>query len=220
VHIPDGYVGAPVAVAGGLVATAGIGLCARRAAGGMRERDVPLAGLCAAFFLLLDAPVFPVGAGSSAHLLGGALAVALLGPWLGAVVMTVTTVVQALFLGDGGTTALGLNVTNLALVPAFAGYPLLAGLTRLLPRSPGATAVACGLAALVSVLAAAALFSLEFWAGSAIGVPPATMAAGVLGTYTVVAVIEAVLTALIVRAVLALRPDLVRVYRARREAAP
>jgi cobalt/nickel transport system permease protein len=215
VHIPDGYVNAPVAVAGGVVATVGVGLCGRRARASLGERDIPLAGLCAAFFLLLDAPIFPVGAGSSAHLLGGTLAVALLGPWLGAVVMTVTTVVQALFLGDGGTTALGLNVTNLALVPACAGYPVIIALVRLLPRSPRATAIACGVAALVSVLVAALLFSVEYWIGGTVGVPPMTMAAGVLGTYTVVGVLEAVVTAVIVRAVLALRPDLVRAHRRR-----
>ncbi len=73
--------------------------------------------------------------GTEGHLLGGALAVVLLGPWLGPVVITVVTVVQALFLGDGGLSTLGVNVVNLALVPAAVGYPVLLGLRRLLPRS-------------------------------------------------------------------------------------
>ena len=84
-----------------------------------------LAGLAAAFFLVLGAPIIPVAVGTEGHLLGGTLAVALLGPWLGPVVITVVTVVQALFLGDGGLSTLGINVVNLALVPAAVGYPVL-----------------------------------------------------------------------------------------------
>ena len=129
-HIPDGFVSPTVTVAGAVVAVAGLALCVRRARLDVTERQLPLAGLAAAFFLVLGAPIIPIAVGTEGHLLGGTLAVALLGPWLGPVVITVVTVVQALFLGDGGLSTLGINVMNLALVPAVIGYPVLLGLAQ------------------------------------------------------------------------------------------
>jgi cobalt/nickel transport system permease protein len=211
VHVPDGFVSPTVAVAGAAVAVAGLGLCVRRAGREGTERQLPLAGLAAAFFLVLGAPIIPVAVGTEGHLLGGTLAVALLGPWLGPVVITVVTVVQALFLGDGGLSTLGVNVVNLALVPAAVGYPVLLGLQRVLPRRPTGTAAAAGVAAGVSVLAAAGLFTAEYALGGAAGVPLRTIAVSTLGVYALVAVLEGLVTGLVVRALLALRADLVHV---------
>jgi cobalt/nickel transport system permease protein len=211
VHIPDGFVSAPVAVAGAAVAVAGLTICVRRAGRDGTERQLPLAGLVAAFFLVMGAPIIPVAVGTSGHLLGGTLAVALLGPWLGPVVITVVTVAQALFLGDGGVSALGVNVVNLALIPAAVGYPLLLGLRRVLPRRPAGLTVAAGVAAVVSVLAAAVLFTVEYALGGAVGVPLYTVAGSVIGVYALVAVFEGLVTAVVVRSLLALRADLVRV---------
>ncbi|HEX2263331.1 MAG TPA: energy-coupling factor ABC transporter permease [Pseudonocardiaceae bacterium] len=210
-HIPDGFVSAPLAVAGAAVAVAGLTICVRRAGRDGTERQLPLAGLVAAFFLVMGAPIIPVAVGTSGHLLGGTLAVALLGPWLGPVVITVVTVAQALFLGDGGVSALGVNVVNLALIPAAVGYPLLLGLRRVLPRRPAGLTVAAGVAAVVSVLAAAVLFTVEYALGGAVGVPLYTVAGSVIGVYVLVAVFEGLVTAVVVRSLLALRADLVRV---------
>ncbi|MBV8542876.1 MAG: energy-coupling factor ABC transporter permease [Pseudonocardiales bacterium] len=210
-HIPDGFVSPAVAVTGAAVAVAGLGVCLRRAGLDLSERQLPLAGLAAAFFLVLGAPIIPVAVGTEGHLLGGTLAVALLGPWLGPVVVTVVTVVQALFLGDGGLSTLGVNVVNLALVPAVVGYPVLLGLRRLLPRCSTGTAVAAGVAAAVSVLAAAALFTAEYAVGGAAGIPLRTVAFSTFGVYAVVAVLEGLVTALVVRGLLAVRADLVQV---------
>ncbi|MDQ4092246.1 MAG: energy-coupling factor ABC transporter permease [Actinomycetota bacterium] len=210
-HIPDGFVSAPVAVAGAAVAVAGLTICVRRTGRDGTERQLPLAGLIAAFFLVMGAPIIPVAVGTSGHLLGGTLAVALLGPWLGPVVITVVTVAQTLFLGDGGVSALGVNVVNLALMPAVVGYPLLLGLRRVLPQRPAGITVAAGVAAVVSVLAAAALFTVEYALGGAVGVPLHTVAGSVIGVYALVAVFEGLVTAVVVRSLLALRADLVRV---------
>ncbi|MGH3981647.1 MAG: energy-coupling factor ABC transporter permease [Pseudonocardiaceae bacterium] len=210
-HIPDGFVSTPVAVAGAAVAVAGLTICVRRAGRDGTEKQLPLAGLVAAFFLVVGAPIIPVAVGTSGHLLGGTLAVALLGPWLGPVVITVVTVAQALFLGDGGVSALGVNVVNLALMPAAVGYPLLLGLRRVLPRRPAGLTVAAGVAAVVSVLAAAVLFTVEYALGGAVGVPLHTVAGSVIGVYALVAVFEGLVTAVVVRCLLVLRADLVRV---------
>ncbi|MGH3764031.1 MAG: energy-coupling factor ABC transporter permease [Pseudonocardiaceae bacterium] len=210
-HIPDGFVSPAVAATGAVVALAGLAVCVRRARLDVAERQLPLAGLAAAFFLVLEAPFIPVTVGTSGHLLGGTLAVALLGPWLGPVVITVVTVVQALFAGDGGLSTLGVNVVNLALVPAAVGYPVLLGLRRVVPRGPTGTAVATGVAAAVSVLAAAVLFTAEYALGGAAGIPLRTVAVSTIGVYALVAALEAIVTALVVRGLLAVRADLVQV---------
>lgn len=220
-HVPDGFLAGEAIAAGAVVAGAGVALCLRRATAEGRERDLPIAGLAAAFFLVGDAPMFPVTVGTQGHLLGGTLAVALLGPWLGALTIAVVCAIQALALGDGGITALGLNVVNLALVPAFVGYPLLLAARRLLPDTPAGLSLACGASAFVCVVLAAAIFVAEFALGAVVAIDLRTMAASILGVYVVVAAIEATVTALIVRGLLAVRPDLVRVaepMRRRRDA--
>jgi len=187
-HIPDGFVSPAVAVAGAAVAVAGLSVCVRRAGRGATERQLPLAGLAAACFLVLGAPVIPIAVGTEGHLLGGTLAVALLGPWLGPIVITVVPV-----------------------VPAAVGYPVLLGLRRLLPRGSMGIAVAAGVAAAVSVLAAAVLFTAEYAVGGAAGLSLRTVAVSTIGMYALVAVVEGVVTALVVRGLLAVRADLVPV---------
>jgi precorrin-4 C11-methyltransferase/cobalamin biosynthesis protein CbiM len=210
-HIPDGFVSGEAAVAGAAVAAAGLAVCVGRVEREGRERDLPIAGLAAAFFLVGDAPMFPVTVGTQGHLLGGALAVCLLGPWLGAITIAVVAAVQALALGDGGVSTLGLTIVTLALVPAFAGYPLALALRRLLGRTPRGLAVACGIAAAVAVELSALTFVGVFALGAAVPIDLTKIAWSTLGAYAVIGLVEGTLTALIVRALLAVRPDLVRI---------
>jgi cobalt/nickel transport system permease protein len=209
-HIPDGFLTGEAAAIGWAAGGAGLAYCLHRVHGEQRERDLPIAGLAAAFFLVGDAPLFPVTVGTQGHLLGGMLACALLGPWLGAVTILVVCAIQALALGDGGITTLGLGIVNLALVPAFIGYPLLLALRRLRP-TPGGIAVAAGVCAWICVVLAACLFSLEFALGGMVDVDTGTVTAGVVGTYALIGIVEGVLTALVLRALMGVRPDLVRV---------
>ena len=66
---------------------------------------------------------FPLGAGTSGHLLGGALLAATLGPRTGDHrVMTAILSLQALVFQDGGLLALGANVFNMAVAGTLAGY--------------------------------------------------------------------------------------------------
>src|SRR3954467_11022131 len=167
-HIPDGFLSGEASVAGAAVAGAGLAVCLRRMRAEERERDLPIAGLAAAFFLVGDAPMFPITVGTEGHLLGGALAVCLLGPWLGAVTVAVVATIQALALGDGGISTLGLTIVTLALVPAFAGYPIAVALRRLLGGTAKGLAIACGIAAAVAVELSAVTFVGEFALGAAV----------------------------------------------------
>lgn len=210
-HIPDGFLSGEAAAIGWAGAVAGLGVAVRQAKLADNERQLPVAGLAAAFFLVGDAPLVPVTVGTQGHLLGGTLAVVLLGPWLGALTIAVVASIQALVLGDGGITTLGLTIVNLALVPALIGYPLVRLLRRALPKTTTALSAACGVAAFVCVLLAAVLFVVEVTLTAVVDIEARTVATAMLGTYAVVGVVEGVLTALIVRALLGVRPDMVRI---------
>jgi cobalt/nickel transport system permease protein len=210
-HIPDGFLSGEACAAGAVVAGAGLAICLRRLRGEERERDLPIAGLAAAFFLVGDAPMFPITVGTQGHLLGGALAVCLLGPWLGAITIAVVATIQALALGDGGISTLGLTIITLALVPAFAGYPLAIALRRVLGGTPKGLAIACGIAAALAVELSAVTFVGEFALGAVVHIDLAKIAWSTLGAYAVIGLLEGALTGLIVRALLSVRPDLVRI---------
>jgi len=210
VHIPDGFLSGEAVAAGWTAGALGLAVCLRQAHREQRERDLPVAGLAAAFLLVADAPLFPVTIGTQGHLLGGLLAVALLGPWLGAVTVAVVAAIQALALGDGGITTLGLAIVNLALVPAFVGYPLLLFLRRLLHPTASGIALAAGLSAWICVVLAALAFFAEFALGAAVDIDLRAVGVGIVGVYALVGLVEAALTTLILRAILGVRPDLVR----------
>jgi cobalt/nickel transport system permease protein len=151
---------------------------------------------------------FPVAAGTSGHLLGGVLAAVLVGPWTGAVCLAVVLAVQALF-ADGGLTALGLNVVNMALVGGLGGYAAFAALRAVLPRTHGSVVVASGVAAGLSVVLASAAFAVEYAIGGAGEASTAAVLGAMVGVHTLIGVGEGVITAMTVGAVLASRPDLV-----------
>ncbi len=208
-HIPDGFIDAGTSAAAGAVAVAGLGVCVRRTADSLQDREVPLAGLTAAFVFAVQMLNFPVAAGTSGHLLGGVLAVVLVGPYLGTLCISVVLLVQALLFADGGLTALGLNVVNMALMTSFGGYAVFLVLRRLLPRTRTSVVVASGMAAGVSVVLASLGFTLEYAIGGTGGAPVSTVAGAMVGVHVLIGIGEGVITALAVSAVLATRPDLV-----------
>jgi cobalt/nickel transport system permease protein len=191
------------------VAAGGLGATLRRAGEVLDERRVPLAGLVAAFVFAVQMLNFPVASGTSGHLLGGALAAVLVGPAVGAVCVTVVLAVQALLFADGGLSALGLNVLNMALVTAFGGYAVFVLMRRVVSRTPSSVVAAAGVAAVVSVVLSALAFTLEYALGGTGTASVATVAGAMVGVHVVIGVGEGVITALVVGAVLATRPDLV-----------
>jgi len=130
-HIPDGFLSAPVAGAGFLLTAAAVTVAVRRTNRTLGERSVPLMGVMAAFIFAAQMMNFPVAGGTSGHLLGGALAAILLGPWAAIIVMTAVVGVQALMFQDGGLAALGTNVFNMGVVTALLGYAVYAAASRL-----------------------------------------------------------------------------------------
>lgn len=209
-HIPNGIIGIPTSLAFGLVAALAVACCVMMAGRGLDDRLVPLAGLATAFVFAAQMLNFPVTAGVSGHLLGGALAAALLGPWLGVLCVTVVIGVQALLFADGGVTALGLNVVNMAVIATFAAYAVIALALKLLPRTRIGLTIAVFAAAVVSVVAASAGFIVQFWlGGEAPGETLGEVAAAILSVHVLIGVGEGLITAAAVVAVALTRPDLV-----------
>ena len=177
-----------------------------------RERVTTLPAVIAAYLLVAQLLVIPVGLGTSAHLVGTGLAALLVGPEVTIVCVAAVVVVQALLLADGGVTAIGLNVINDGVVPALVTWNLFR-LARPLARSPRRQALLGGAAAGVGSLAAAGAAAAAFAIGGTDVVPALTVATAIGGAHLVIAVVEAALTAAILATVLHLRPDLVRATR-------
>ena len=208
-HIPDGFINAGVSAGAGIVAAGGVGVCLKKAADDLEERQAPMAGLVAAFIFAVQMLNFPVAAGTSGHLLGGVLAAVLVGPWSGALCVALVLFVQALFFADGGLSALGLNVINMAIFGALGGYAVFVWLRKLLPATRPMVVVASGIAGGVSVVFAAIGFWIGYALGGVGGAPLRTVFAAMVGAHVLIGVGEGIITALTVAAVLAVRPDLV-----------
>ena len=217
-HVPDGFLDAPTSAATAAVAAGGVALALRGARRELDERTAPLAGLTAAFVFAVQMVNFPVGAGTSGHLMGGLLAAVLVGPWTAVLCMTVVLMVQALLFADGGLTALGTNVTLLGLVAIVVGWWAFRLLTAVLPKTHSGVLVAAGTGAFLSVPVAALVFVGLFAVGGVADVPVGTVAAAMGGVHVLIGLGEAVITVAVVGAVLAVRPDLVYGARALRRA--
>lgn len=219
-HVPDGFLDVPTSVATGVVAVAVVGTALRRAEREIAETGPALPGLTAAFVFAAQMVNFPVGAGTSGHLLGGALAAVLVGPWTAVVVLTSVLLVQALLFADGGLTALGTNVITMAVVGVLVGYLVARLVLRLLPARPRSVVPAAAVGAFVSVPAAALCFTALYAIGGTVDIPLGRLATAMVGWHLVIGVGEALITSAVLAAVVATRPDLVHLARHLPTAAP
>jgi cobalt/nickel transport system permease protein len=208
-HVPDGFIDAPTLLVFDVVAIGGVAQAVKQGARELDDKQVPLAGLVAAFIFAVQMLNFPVAAGTSGHLLGGVLAAVLVGPWLGVLAVSVVLLIQALVFADGGLTALGLNVTLMALVAGLGGYLVFVGLRWMLPRAATSVVVAAGIAAGASVVLASIGFTLAYSAGGGGAASTGTVLVAMVGVHALIGIGEGLITALTVGAVMSVRPDLV-----------
>jgi cobalt/nickel transport system permease protein len=209
VHVPDGFLDATTSVATAVVAIGAVAYSLRGARRELDDRVAPLAGLVAVFVFAAQMVNFPVGAGTSGHLLGGAMAAVLVGPRTATICLTVVVTVQALLFADGGVSALGTNVLLLAVVGPWVGYAAFVAARAVLPARLASVPVAAGFGALVSVLAAAMVFVGLYAVGGAAPVPLDSLVAAMGTWHLFIGLGEAVITFLVVSSLVATRPDLV-----------
>lgn len=212
-HVPDGFLDGPTSVATAGVAAVAVAAALRGARRELDDRTAPLAGLVAVFVFAAQMINFPVGAGTSGHLMGGVLAAVLVGPWTATLALTVVLIVQALAFADGGLTALGTNITLIAVVAVWIGYAVVRLVQSARPQSRRLIPVAAAIGALVSVPAAALAFTGLWAVGGAAPIDLGLLASTMIGWHTLIGIGEAVITFLAVSAVLGARPDIVHAAR-------
>ena len=121
-HAPDGFFSLPVAIAGYAATAIALAYAVHRTNRDLSERAVPMMGVMAAFIFAVQMLNFPVAGGTSGHLVGGALAAIVLGPWAAIIVMTAVVGLQALLFQDGGLLVLGVNLLVMSVLSVLAGY--------------------------------------------------------------------------------------------------
>ncbi|WP_209313925.1 energy-coupling factor ABC transporter permease [Blastococcus sp. TF02A-35] len=218
-HVPDGFLDPATSATTGALAAGTVALALTRARAELDDRTAPLAGLTAAFVFAGQMINFPVAAGTSGHLIGAVLTAVLVGPWTAVLCMTAVLLVQAVLFADGGLTALGTNVTLMGLVAVLVGYGVFRGLAAVLPRTRTGVLAASGVAAVLSVPAAALAFVGLFALGGTVDLALGTVVSAMTGVHLLIGLGEAAITVAVVGAVLAVRPDLVHGARGMRAAA-
>jgi cobalamin biosynthesis protein CbiM len=208
-HIPDGFIDVQTSAIFAGLAAAGVATALKGARGQLDEKTAPLAGLTAVFIFAVQMLNFPVAAGTSGHLLGGALAAVLVGPWAATLALTVVLLMQGFLFADGGLTAVGLNVFNMGVIGVWAGYGAFMIMRKLLPKNKSSIAVASSIAGLLSVPAAAVGFTIQYAMGATATFSTTTVLSAMVGTHVLIGIGEALITGLTVSAVLASRSDLV-----------
>lgn len=212
-HMSDGLVNGPTALLFAVVAVIALTVAVLRARADLDDRTAPMAGLVTAFVFAVQMINFPILPGASGHLLGGALVAILVGPWVGMIAISIVLVVQALLFADGGITALGLNITNMAVIGVVVGWLVARSLRRFAVRSRGGLVAVAFVAALLNTVVAAMGFVLEYAIGGAGGATLGTVFALMGGLHVLIGIGEGVITAATVGAVAAARPDLVYLLR-------
>ncbi|WP_030481766.1 energy-coupling factor ABC transporter permease [Lentzea albidocapillata] len=208
-HMSDGLLNAPVSVVLLVLAAAGVGFALVKARADLDDRTAPMAGLVATFIFAVQMINFPILPGASGHLLGGALAAILVGPYVGALCVTIVLVVQALLFADGGLTALGANITNMALIGTVAGFLVAVALRKVAAKGKGGLAAVAFISAFVNTLLAATGFIVEYAIGGAGGVEIGKVALLMWGLHALIGIGEGLITAVTVTSVASIRPDLV-----------
>ena len=207
-HAPDGFINAPVSLGTGAVSSSILAIALNKAKNELDEKAAPMAGLVAAYVFAAQMLNFPVALGTSGHLLGGALAAILIGPWTGMIAVSVVVILQALLFADGGLTALGFNVFNMGIITVFSGWFVFILLTKFLKGRSGIV-IAAFIAALISVPVSAISFVFQYAIGGTGTLDVLDVLVAMISVHVLIGIGEGLITALTISAVLALRPDLV-----------
>lgn len=212
-HMSDGLINAPTSGVFWAIAVIGLAVSFYKARQDLNDRTAPMAGLVAAFVFAVQMINFPILPGASGHLLGGALVAILVGPWVGSICIALVLAVQALLFADGGLTALGTNIINMAFIGLFVSWGVAVALRRLAQRGGVGLAATAFLAAFIGVVGASLGFVLEYAIGGAGVTSLGTVFSLMVGLHALIGIGEGIITALTVGAVAAIRPDLVYLLR-------
>ena len=205
----DGFINAQVSVATGVISLGTLWAYIRNAKNLVADKLIALTGMMSALIFVLQMINFPIAAGTSGHLLGGALAVIVLGPSLGIICISIVVVIQSLLFADGGLSALGVNVLNMAIITSLTGWLTITFWKKLFGDSQFTLISGSVIAGLLSVVFSSIAFVMEYAIGGTVSVPLGSVLIAMISTHLFIGLGEGVITALIISLLLRVRSDLV-----------
>ena len=209
-HIPDGFIPLWQCAIYYVILIVALYFSLNWARKNLDEKMVPLMAVLAAGIFAIMSMNMPIPFGTSGHMVGGALvAIVFCAPEAAVIVFTLVLLVQGLFFGDGGITALGANVLNMGIIGGFTGLYVFKALRKPIGKYP-----AIGIASWLSIFLAAEAVAIEMWLA---GTFPLIQGLAFMGLYhAFIGIIEAVLTVVVIMALEKLRPDLLSWNRKRK----
>jgi len=204
-HIPPGFLKPEVWVPMAGVSAAATGYALKKTGEVIDDRRTPVMGVMAAFIFAAQMVNFPVASGTSGHLIGATLAVAIFGVWPSVVVMASVLLVQGLLFQDGGLDALGANIFNMAIWGSLASGAVLSFGRKFGPRASSLFVI---LASWITVVGASAFCSLEL--GISGTSPIAIVLPAMTAVHAIIGVFEGIITVLALRFIGAVNPDILR----------
>ena len=210
-HVPDGFINAPVSIGSGVISFATLWAYIRSAKSLVADKLIALTGMMSALIFVLQMINFPIAAGTSGHLLGGALAVIVLGPNLGIICISIVVVIQSLLFADGGLSALGINVLNMAIITSLVGWLTISLWKKFFGEANISILSGSIVAGILSVVFSSIAFVFEYALGGTVSVPLGSVLIAMLSSHLLIGLGEGIITALIVSLLLRVRSDLVYV---------
>ncbi len=209
-HIPDGLMDPAVWALGWILALVIIGLAVAKIGKRLDERTIPLMAVLAAGIFVAQMLNFPIGGGTTGHLIGAALATILLGPWAAMLIITVILVIQGLVFGDGGLTAMGLNILNMAIIAPLVTWGVLKVFTEK-NRTAGIPVAAWASVLLASAVCAAELAVSYSISGGTYGITGTLAFPTMLGFHMLIGIGEAAITAGVVLFLAKVSPEMLNI---------
>lgn len=165
------------------------------------NKQIPVMAIMGAFIFAFQMINFTIpGTGSSGHIGGGLLLSIILGPYAGFITLGVVLFIQAFFFADGGILALGCNLINMGFFTCFIAYPLVfKGSKRIILSSILAAVVGLQLGSLGVVF--------ETLISGRTDLPLKEFLGLMQGIHLLIAIIEGVITGVIVKYLLINNPE-------------
>ena len=211
-HVPDGFMNVTMSAATGVISFGTLWAYIRSAKDLIADKFIALTGMMSALIFVLQMINFPIAAGTSGHLLGGALAVIVLGPRLGLICLSVVVIIQSLLFADGGLSALGVNVLNMAIVTSATSWFIVKYWIKFIGKNKTSIVTVSVLAGILSVVFSSIAFTIQYAIGGTISIPVGTVLLAMVTTHFIIGFGEGIITALIVTLLIRVRPDLIYAY--------
>lgn len=160
-HIPDGYLSPATCATLYVGATPFWWGALRRVQRGLHTQMVPLLSVLAAFSFIIMMFNLPLPGGTTGHAVGVGIAAIVLGPWASILAISVALMIQAIFFGDGGITAIGANCFNMGVIGSLVTYAAYELISRDAPVDSPRRVWAAGFAGYLAINCSALAAAIE-----------------------------------------------------------